>query len=484
MSEDTEEQRSASRERADDVPESAGWKSSWIGWGAGAAVASAVLALAANLSEVAGWLAPDETRELVEETRGVIEDTDEKVEELLVLLRNQAAASGLSLDVESEATIRDAVQAIVASSNAQKQQALTLLDTGDVMAAANQIEQIARNQSGAVSETSAATADSWREAGALYYTIDLPRAVASFREAARLEPEDIATMDLLGYALNRAGELDEAAAVFHEILARDATDSQRSSAHAGLAYISKQRGNYDDAEMHYRAAQAAADPSSADYVWAVAGLGQIDLARGRFDSARDQMNSALTLAEERGMELMRAQFLGLLGNIAARQERFDDAERLMQESLAIHKQQNNLAGSAIAIGNLGALSLSLGDLDAAESRILESVELGERLGWQSSLAYDLVNLAAISAFRSDFATADVRLSRAQDIAVDVGLNELTPVIIFNRGEMARDAGNAEAACEYWLEALPLLEAMQSSHVEYAHQTMDESGCVREETPGL
>ena len=156
----------------------------------------------------------------------------------------------------------------------------------------------------------------------------------------------------------------------------------------------------------------------------------------------------------------------------------------MQESLAIHKQQNNLAGSAIAIGNLGALSLSLGDLDAAESRILESVELGERLGWQSSLAYDLVNLAAISAFRSDFATADVRLSRAQDIAVDVGLNELTPVIIFNRGEMARDAGNAEAACEYWLEALPLLEAMQSSHVEYAHQTMDESGCVREETPGL
>jgi len=41
-----------------------------LGWGATAAVASALLALAANLSEIFGALKPDDTRELVEQTRG------------------------------------------------------------------------------------------------------------------------------------------------------------------------------------------------------------------------------------------------------------------------------------------------------------------------------------------------------------------------------------------------------------------------------
>src|SRR5690606_23852729 len=119
------------------------WRWTALRLGAATAVLGAVLAVLANLSEIAGWFKPDETLEMVEQTRGAIEHTDEKVDELVTLLRNQAAASGLSLNIESEDTIRDAIQAIVASGNAQKQIALERLYEGDVESAADLMSKVA-----------------------------------------------------------------------------------------------------------------------------------------------------------------------------------------------------------------------------------------------------------------------------------------------------------------------------------------------------
>lgn len=147
-----------------------------IRFGAIAAILSAVLAVTANLSEIAGWFAPDETRELVEETQAKVETTGAKVDELLVLLRNQAAASGVNLDMESEAAIRNAVLAIVASGNAIKRAAVAQLEQGDVAAAAETISSIATEQASAVSQTGSAAAASWAEAGALFRTFDFDRA--------------------------------------------------------------------------------------------------------------------------------------------------------------------------------------------------------------------------------------------------------------------------------------------------------------------
>lgn len=108
----------------------------------------------------------------------------------------------------------------------------------------------------------------------------------------------------------------------------------------------------------------------------------------------------------------------------------------------------------------------------------EFAELNEQLGWKSSVAHDLVNLAAISSAKGDFATADRRLGRAQRIAEDIGLAELVPVIVFNRGEIARDADNLEAACSHWLAALPMMKQMGSAHVATAQAQIDSAGCGR------
>lgn len=105
------------------------------------------------MSEIVGWFAPDETRELVVQARDTIADTDAKVDELVVLLRNQAAAAGMDLNLESEAAIRNAVEAIVVSSNRKKQTALTRLEEADVSGAAGMMKELAVSPSSAASAT-------------------------------------------------------------------------------------------------------------------------------------------------------------------------------------------------------------------------------------------------------------------------------------------------------------------------------------------
>ena len=51
-----------------------------------------------------------------------------------------------------------------------------------------------------------------------------------------------------------------------------------------------------------------------------------------------------------------------------------------------------------------------------------------------------------------------------------------PIIVFNRGEVARDSGDLATACEYWLTALPKLVDMKSIHVPYAESEIHKGGC--------
>lgn len=476
---DNDEHENPEPSSAQDAPsEAQTWRRKAIGLGAAAAVVSAILAVTANLSEIASLVKPDETRELVEETRGFIVGTDEKIEELVALLRNQAAASGVDLNIESEVAIRNAITAIIASGNARKQSALKQLDEGDVVGAAEMMAGVAANQADAATESSAAAAESWREAGAIYYPFDVVQAIRCYREADRLQPDHPKTLEMLGHSFVRAGRFNDAETVFNRSLAIDAPPAEASSAHFGLGHVAKKRGRYVEAGEHYQSALdiAGRHRLGPERIYALIALGQLDRSRGDVDGARARLEQALSQAEEIGDEGLQAKALDTMGTIAAQEARYDDAERLMNRALEIHTARNDKAGQATTLGNLGAMALSRGDFADAEQRLLRAVSLGEELGSDPSVAYDLVNLASIAVEADDFDTADERLGRAQLIADEAGLDELAPVIVFNRGDIARDSGDMGAACGYWLEALPALEAMGSVHVATARRQIDDAAC--------
>jgi len=455
------------------------WRRTAFQLGAVITVLSATLAVLANLSEIAGWFRPDDTRELVEETRGAVQDTDAKVEELVTLLRNQAAASGLNLNIESEETIRNAIQAIVASGNAQKQIALERLDGGDVRSAAELISEVAANQATAVSETSGAAAESWREAGALYYGLDVEQAVRSYQAADQLEPGNPATLEMLGYSLTRAGRLDEAEAALERCIASSPSPDQHISALIGLGNITKQRGQYDEADAHFGRALAIAEANGLEEKKIHALQAQATLDRGRGDlAASDQkLKQALAMAEAINDDNLIAKMQSSLGIQAAARQDWPEARRLISAALEIYRARNDLAGQNSTIGNLGAIALSLGELGTAEQLLRESVEIGRELGWQSSVATDLTNIAVIAAQRGDFEQAAADLDEAEALVRAHDIGELQPVITYNRGEMAIQQGDEEAACRYWSEAQPKLKAMGSVYLQSAEGRLAEFSCV-------
>lgn len=456
------------------------WRRSVIGLGAAAAIGSATLAVLANLSEIAGWFSPDETQELVKQTRVVIEDTDAKVNELINLLRNQAAAGGADLNIESETAIRNAIQTIIASGNAQKQTALTHLNEGDVATAAEMMSRIAENQAVAVSQTSDAAAATWREAGALYFSNDVARAIHSYEQANLLQPGHSQTLEMLGHSLLRAGRVNEARTVFQQCLASHPPADLRASVHHGFGNIAKLAGDYATAIEHYTQAQQISEENglAAEQAQALVSLAVVARAQGNLDLAGRYLQRALARAVDMNNEMLRAKILTNLGTIAASRENYDEAERHISEALAIHRIANDLAGQANAMGNLGAVALLRGDVENAEALLLESVQIGERLGWQESVAYDLVNLGGMALERRDFESADNFLEKAERFAQQAELGELAPVIIFNRGEIAIERGQTELACRFWLEAEPLLVAMGSGHAETAATKINAAQCDR------
>lgn len=454
------------------------WRRRAIGAGAVAALASATLAVLANLSEIAGWFAPDETQELVKETRVAIGDTDAKINELLNLLRNQAAAAGVDLNIESEVAIRNAIQTIIASANAQKQEAFALLDEGKVAEAAEMLTRIAATQGTAVSETGSAAADTWREAGALYFSEDLEKAIDSYQQADRMQPGNPQTLDMLGQSLQRAGKLDAARTAFGDCLALNPPPALSASALHGLGNIARQEGDYATAAEHYRQALAISVEHGlqAEQAQVLIAQGMLARAEGKPDLAESLLKQAETLVKDMDNNTLQARIQTNLGIIAATGGRFDEANRRIRESLEIYRGRNNLAGQANTIGNLGAVALLQDDVDTAETLLLESVELGERLGWTESVAYDLVNLGGMALRRSEFDTADSYLERAESLSREAGFGELLPVIVFNRGEIALERGDVQTACRLWMEAEPALTSMGSEHAGTALGRIAEAEC--------
>lgn len=450
-----------------DDPTSPEWQKHPFRTGAIVALLGGILVTLANVSDLLQWVIPDDSVELLEETQTAIESTDAKIDEVVNLLRDQAARSGNGLDPDSESTIRVAVAAIVNSVDARKKSALNQLSEGKVEAAGDAIVAIANELDTASAQSVGAAAESWREAGAIYYTSNIDKAIHSYESAHYLVPDDPSVALELAFAYLRAGRLDSAISLFERTATTAASAETRSDALRGAGVVLKLSGKFDAAVERFDRALVAADTAGDRRRRALVLLqqGAVARARGNNDMALELFEIAVNFAEEIGDQHLLARSLNNLGTVMAVTDRFELAEQVLARAYDIHVARHDSAGQAEVLGNLGATALLREDIDSAEVHLLRSVAIGETLGWQRSIAFDLINLGSIAASRQQFDVASERLERALDIAVSAELNEIHPIILANMGEIARNRGDAAEACRLWDEALPLLEAMQHTASE-------------------
>mgnify|MGYP003643114460 CR=1 FL=1 len=446
--------------------------------GAIVALLGGVLVTAANISEIASWFVPSDTQDALEETQSTLESTNAKVDELVTLLRNSAAMSGLGFDPESERTITRALTTIIESGGRRKAAAINYLIEGDVSTAAEAIEEVARDQSDASHETRKAAATSWREAGALYYSSSIEKAVLSYEAAYDLEPEDVRNVLELAFTYLRAGRMNDAESMFNAALELQPQSERLATALRGLGAVAKLRGDYAAARSYLSRSMLIAEESNVqrEIILDLLLFGAVARAQGDNDEALAVFERAYSLSLAADDTYLQAEALNQLGVINAVIDAYSEAKRHLTLALELHRKRQDLAGQANALGNLGASALNNGRADEASGYLKQSIAIGERLGWQRSIALDLINLATIEAANSEFDAATATLNRAFEIVTEIQYDEMQPIILVNLGEVSKDRGDSAAACRYWAEALPVLQARSHAAVSTVEKYLYDNSC--------
>src|SRR5208282_863530 len=114
-------------------------------------------------------------------------------------------------------------------------------------------------------------------------------AIAHFRKALELSPGDAKTFFALGMALEKKGDLEQAAEQYRAALKADPTSSRNEMVYSDLGYALARIGKLDEAVESFQKALAVTpgDPM------AHAGLGAVMLDEGRLNESIDHCRKAL-----------------------------------------------------------------------------------------------------------------------------------------------------------------------------------------------
>ncbi len=290
----------------------------------------------------------------------------QEYEEIVTVILKSAGYGSLDdLPVDQRETffrgIVDAGRALGERQDQAGEQALAALRGGDQTQARELFEQdLAAVSPDASEEERLAAAESARHLASLARVSDVAQAAKYYREAARLDPENIQTWLDLAATARDAGNTSEALEAYREASRRARDDGDRKLrfwAAVGQAQIVLARGQPDRALQFYEAAR--------------------DLAAADLEEFPDDEDARRNLSVA----------LGNVGNIALSRNRFSEAEEAFQESMAIVSAlaeaypqfldyQRDLA---IGHTRLGSLKRARGDFEGALAEYEMDLEIGQRL---------------------------------------------------------------------------------------------------------
>lgn len=176
-----------------------------------------------------------------------IDESDQKLNTILAELRRQAASNGIALDAEAEASIAESIEKLLASTDARKARAREALSEGNIEEAASRLMTLGEQEGAGADGMAKAAAESFKEAGALWFANDTFKAIEAYEQARKYAPDDLEVMNYLATLKLRIGELDEAIILYRLIAEADASDEWNAVAYANLWVLVGTRDDVDAA---------------------------------------------------------------------------------------------------------------------------------------------------------------------------------------------------------------------------------------------
>ena len=275
-------------------------------------------------------------------------------------------------------------------------QALDLIKAGKPKEAEPLLRAAAEDEEAAGLQRLKQAAEKWRNLGAIAGYADPKRAREYYAKAAKLDPDNIAGMELLGSMEMEAGNLSEAERAFRHVLStgqKGRDDEDLYNARLGMGDILVQRGDLAEALENYHEASAEADrlaktkPGNAFWQRNLSSsyerVGAVLMARGNVQDALKSFRDSLAIAEglasahpnDAGLQRDLSMSYVHVGDLLVAQGDLQSALKSFRDGLAI---ANHLAkaepSSAAWQRDLSALHERVGDVLAEEGNLVDAFE--------------------------------------------------------------------------------------------------------------
>jgi tetratricopeptide (TPR) repeat protein len=233
---------------------------------------------------------------------------------------------------------------------------------------------------------------------------------------------------------------------------------------AALQRFWEVRGYFDEARENYQRALAhpGAQHRTNERAAALHAAGCLAWKQADYAAARDLLEQALSVREERGDEPGIAASLGNLGVIALQQGDYERARGFFERVLALSRGLDAPHGQlsmANALGNLGNVSTERGDYAAARGYYEDALAAYRALGNDANATMALMNLGNVASAQGDDIMARACYDEALAAHRKLGNRRGIAVTLSNLGLLACGQRELSAARAYLAESLQYCREM-------------------------
>ncbi|WP_254864320.1 tetratricopeptide repeat protein [Halovivax gelatinilyticus] len=257
----------------------------------------------------------------------------------------------------------------------------------------------------------------------------------------------------LGRLFLSGGYYDRAERAFERV--NDESIDRSGERLLGLARVSINRGEYDEALAHCEACLSLVDGEGREVIRARAQLrlGEVLTERGEYDDAKTNYDAALETFCARGLRGWEASARHGLGTVAGKRSEFDRATEQYETSLRLERQIGDRRGEAETITCLGNVAWKRGGVDRASELFERSLELRRELGDRAGVATALGHLGVIEGQRGNHERAAEFHERSLERKRELGDRSGEAKTLHNLGHLESQRGNFDRAVEYYEQSL-------------------------------
>ena len=201
-------------------------------------------------------------------------------------------------------------------------------------------------------------------------------------------------------------------------------------------------GSLDEADAIFRKLAAADDPAVSSLGWRH--IATVYRLKSSWADAVLAARRAASIAEGVGIRELYAEALNAEAIVYQEQGDLDRAVPLLERMLAITADPK---GMGIALGNLGLIAARRGDFETARHHFLKSHDWLQRAGHSQGIATVLNNLGRAALDHANPRVAQTMLEEALGAATRLGDQEMEAVVRRNLAEAALGLGEMTKAAE-------------------------------------